>query len=175
LFLGSVPFIVAGCLKFFEQKLNNLLLFLGGCLWLLFYPNAPYMITDLIHVNSGSTIVLYDTIIIFSFAMLSAFLGFYSIALMYFLIDERFSLLWARVIITISLLLSSFGIYLGRILRLNSWDIFTKPLETFATIFEHLFPIGKNPTTYAIIILFSLLQCMLLFLIIDIRQTKESK
>lgn len=168
LFLGFIPFLVALLIQIFENKINNIVYIAGCSLWLLFYPNAPYMITDLIHVHDSSSTVVYDTLLIFSFSMLSLFFGFYSIKLIQNSLNKKISYKKTHVVILISLLLSSFGIYLGRILRLNSWDVFTEPIKTIQIIFEHLFPITKNPVTYVIIILFTFIQLFLISLMQDL-------
>ena len=173
LFLGFVPFMVALLIQLFEKHLSNLILVFGSFIWILFYPNAPYMITDLIHVQASSTTVIYDTLMIFSFSLLSLFFGFYSIKLMQSVINKRLkgrksSNKINNTIVIFTLVLSSFGIYLGRILRLNSWDLFTEPFKTIGVIFEHIFPVTKNPETYAITIVFTLIQGFLLLLLQDI-------
>ncbi len=178
LFLGIIPFVVAYCLADYYANLKKWLLWAGSGFWLLFYPNAPYMITDIIHIQTiqgSDTVLLYDSLLIFSLGMLSTFFGFYSMAFIYGVWKIETSQLIAKLIVTISILLSSFGIYLGRVLRLNSWDIFTKPLATFETIFHHLFPITANPSTYVAIVVFSWVQLMLLLLIVDMDKLKPNK
>jgi uncharacterized membrane protein len=152
----------------YSKKLNNFWLISGTSLWLLFYPNAPYMITDFIHVQAESGSVIYDALLIFSISMLSLFYGFYSIKLIQKVLLSHITKTKTNTIIAVSLLLSSFGIYLGRILRLNSWDVFTEPIKTIGVIFDHLFPITKNPVTYVIIILFTLIQWFLFNLMQEI-------
>ena len=174
LFLGFVPLIIAWLLSYFSNKAGKILLVLGSLVWLLFYPNAPYMISDLIHVNKDSPIVLYDTMIIFSFAMLSLFYGFYSLKLIHGLYKKISNTTMAHTVITVTILLSSFGFYLGRILRLNSWDIFTKPLEVLQMVLEHLFPVHKNPVTYVVVFLFSAVQIMLLNMIRDLDEVEST-
>lgn len=169
LFLAIIPFVIAFVLDLFHKKLPNLVLILGGCLWLLFYPNAPYMVSDLIHVDKASSVVLYDTLIIFSLSILALLSGFYSLRLIYVIIKRKKNQKFAMTAIGFFILLSSFGIYLGRILRLNSWDVFTKPIQTATLIIDHLFPISTNPTTYAVIILFSFVQFMVLYLVRDFK------
>lgn len=100
-------------------------------LWLLFYPNTMYMITDFIHlqyVGIGLTVRMQY----FNYAVLAAgvfmgvVLGMLSIELMlkhYF--NRRYEILQLALIFGLSLI-ASVGIYLGRFLRLNSWDVFTQ-------------------------------------------------
>ena len=113
-------------------------------------------------------LVIYDALIIFLMALLALCYGLYSMKLMKALFAKTAGKTWTTILINICIIISSFGIYLGRILRLNSWDIFTRPLYVLETIADHLFPFNKNPTTYAIIFLFSFIQFSLLIMIKDI-------
>ena len=88
LFLGFLPILVAFILTLSYKKLSRFWIIVFVLVWLIFYPNAPYMITDLIHVNAESSYVIYDALIIFSFAMLSLFFGFYSIKMVQNVIQE---------------------------------------------------------------------------------------
>lgn len=173
LFLAFVPLLIAWVIHFFVGKLSKFIIIIASLVWLLFYPNAPYMISDLIHVNSTNTLVLYETLIIFSFSMLALFYGFYSIKIIHLCYRLITGKRTAHVVIVASILLSSAGIYLGRILRLNSWDLFTHPLQTMNTIFHHLWPINKNPSTYIIILLFSFIQFFLLIMMKDMDEIEK--
>src|SRR4051795_4599828 len=59
LFLAFLPLLFAWVIHFFAGKLNKVIIIIATFFWLLFYPNAPYMISDLIHVNNTSPVVLY--------------------------------------------------------------------------------------------------------------------
>lgn len=170
LFLGFLPLLFAYFLYIFKEKLSALTLIIGSGIWLLFYPNAPYMISDLIHVDKDSPTVIYDTLIIFSISILSIFYGFYSLKIIHALWRNQWSLKLANIFIVFALLMSSFGIYLGRILRLNSWDLFSHTLKVFSDIFHHLWPIQQNPTTYYIVLLFSIIQYILLVMTKDLEE-----
>lgn len=165
LFLGFLPFIIAYFLQYWIPGRNAAWWYLGLFTWLIFYPNAPYMITDLIHVDQKEADVIYDTLMIFSFSILSLFYGFFSLRIAYSLFLQKLSARGSQIALYACILLSSFGIYLGRILRLNSWDIATHPIQTAITIWEHLVPVTRNPVTYIIIILFTVIQIILLELI----------
>ena len=165
LFLGFVPLAVAWIVQQYEERFGLVFLWVGGFLWLLFYPNAPYMISDFIHVDQGESYVLYDALIIFNIAILSTFYGLYSMKMAHEVLIKRYSISMANTVVAISIVLAAFGVYLGRVLRLNSWDLFTKPLETLKMIFGHLFPFSDNPQTWALVIIFSFLQVFLLVLV----------
>ena len=162
LFLGLTPLIITLILHYFSGRIGKAGTITGACVWLLFYPNAPYMVSDLIHVSEISGVVLYDTMIIFLFAMLSLFYGFFSIKILQVLFKGICSQSVGRILLAGAIILSSFGFYLGRILRLNSWDLFTHPMTVMGDIFDHLFPVTKNPVTYVVVILFSFIQFSLL-------------
>lgn len=101
---------------------------LGG-LWLLFFPNAPYIFTDLIHLNTwfrGHYWV--DLSLILLVAMTGFLLGFISLYLMQSIVAERVGRAASWLFILIVAGLSGFGIYLGRILRWNSWDVLVHPV-----------------------------------------------
>jgi uncharacterized membrane protein len=170
LFLGFVPFAVAYILLLFEAKMKFFLFLVLNGVWLLFYPNAPYMMTDLIHVQSQSSTVIYDTLIIYSIATLSLFFGFYSLRWIFELWEKRFSKRTAMWVLIGSIVLSGLGNYLGRILRLNSWDLFTHPGRVFFDIWHHLWPISSNHVTYYILALFTIIQLMFFWLIHSFRK-----
>jgi uncharacterized membrane protein len=104
------------------------LLAVGGA-WLLFLPNAPYMLTDFIHL--GPEHKLFDTVVIGSFALTAVALGFLSLVLVQLVVTRAAGAMlgWATAIF--SLFAASFGIYLGRVLRFNSWDVVRRPNRLF--------------------------------------------
>ncbi len=170
LFLGFVPLATVWLIVWLGDRLPGWIFWCAAALWLLFYPNAPYMISDFIHVDQGESYVLYDALLIFDLAMLSTFFGLYSLVLIRSEIAQRYSRMLANVIVAGSIVLAAFGVYLGRVLRLNSWDVFTHPIKTFETIFGHLFPIGANPQTWALVLIFSVLQVFLLLLTLNLKE-----
>jgi uncharacterized membrane protein len=100
---------------------------LGG-LWLLFFPNAPYILTDLKHVGLGSGIpILYDVLLLSAAAWTGLILGLTSLFLMHAVARRFLGVVNAWVLVIGVLALSSFGIYLGRVQRWNSWDVFVRP------------------------------------------------
>jgi len=130
LFLAFLPLLIS---SFIAQRRAALSLAALGALtavWLLFFPNAPYILTDLFHLRERGSIPLwFDLIVLLSFAWNGLMMGFVSLWDMQTVLTERLGR-WAAVIFVIlSLGLGSFGVYIGRYLRFNSWDVLTDPLS----------------------------------------------
>jgi uncharacterized membrane protein len=112
-----------------------------GVVWLLFFPNAPYLLTDFIHLGETPTAPLwYDALMLASFAWTGLVLGYASLYLM--------QMIWRRAVGTLSwlgvvaaLALASFGVYVGRFLRFNSWDALVRPRRLAHVIHDNL----ENP------------------------------
>jgi uncharacterized membrane protein len=112
-----------------------------GLVWLLFFPNAPYLLTDFIHLRETPTSPLwYDALMLASFAWTGLVLGYASLYLM--------QMIWERAVGTLSwlgvvaaLALASFGVYVGRFLRFNSWDALVRPQRLAHVIHDNL----ENP------------------------------
>ena len=178
LFIGSLPVIVISYLLYrFNDKLSTVVFWAGTLLWVLFYPNAPYMISDLIHDSQDPVsklnpeMIKYDTLIIFSLAMLSVFYGFLSLKLMFTLFKERYSKRFAHIAIHATLILSCLGFYMGRELLsaiklgngyLYSWEIFLEPIQIIKIVWKAIWPIQDNWTAYAMMALFGVVQYLLL-------------
>lgn len=96
-----------------------------GSLWLLFLPNAPYVLTDFIHLGSDHR--LFDTLLVGSFAFTGLALGFASLLLVQLVVTRAGGALLGWLTALAALLLSSVGVYLGRVVRLNSWDAIKRP------------------------------------------------
>jgi uncharacterized membrane protein len=99
-------------------------------LWLLFFPNAPYIITDLFHLKQQPAVPLwYDLLLIFSFAWNGLILGILSLMKMERELQRRLGERAARIFVVIVIALGAYGVFLGRYLRWNSWDVFTNPFS----------------------------------------------
>jgi uncharacterized membrane protein len=100
---------------------------LGG-LWLLFFPNAPYIVTDLKYIGQASGVpVLYDVLLLSAAAWTGLLLGLSSLYLIHAVARRTLGALSAWALVVGVLALSSVGIYLGRVQRWNSWDVFVRP------------------------------------------------
>jgi uncharacterized membrane protein len=116
-----------------------------SALWLLFLPNAPYLITDIIHLKQHRAVPLwYDLITLVAFAWTGSFLGLVSLYLMQMLVRKSVGNAVSWVFVIAALTLNGFGIYFGRFLRWNSWDVIFRPTSMFYELLQGLL----NPFDY---------------------------
>ena len=126
-FLAVIPYTITMYLNT-KPNLNKLKLGFWFLVWLAFLPNAPYIVTDLIHIRSGNNALLWlDVLVVLSFALSGLFLFYLSILDMQRLISKKFKRLPIKAATTLVLFLCGFGVYLGRFLRYNSWEIISNP------------------------------------------------
>jgi uncharacterized membrane protein len=163
LFLAWVPFQISLYLS--QNKTSRkwtARFWLAG--WLLFFPNALYIITDLIHLEAKTNVpIWYDAVLLFTSAgtgLLMAFVSLYKVEI--FLL-KQISHSATNKLLLLCLFMGSFGVYLGRFLRWNSWDIVTNPFDLFKVIaVRFIFPI-QYYQTWAITILFTCFFSLLYF------------
>jgi uncharacterized membrane protein len=175
LFLAIIPWIISTII--IVKKSNNIVaLILLIITWLLFFPNSPYILTDLFHLKSRqSAPIWFDFILIFSFAWTGLIFGFVSLIDIISLLKKYFSNFVLNCIVVFFLFLSSFGIYLGRYLRWNSWDIISNPLGLIDDVGERLTDPLSHPHTWGMTILMGILLNMMFFSILFLSQKKENK
>jgi uncharacterized membrane protein len=130
LFLAMIPLVVSTYIRFYLQgNIYKIKLLMFCLLWLVFFPNAPYLLTDGLHVMGNDfTMILFDIVIwiyITGIAIWIAMLSLMDIELMLFQTTMNKLLIHCSIILIV--VLSGYGIYLGRDLRLNSWDVLRKP------------------------------------------------
>jgi len=129
LFLAAIPWVLSSMAILKPKILNHKIIILAIFLaWVLFFPNAPYILTDLFHLRIESSMPLwFDLLLILSFAWTGLLFGFLSL----WDIEKVLEKTMNRFLITLMsvglLFLGSFGVYLGRYLRWNSWDVIREP------------------------------------------------
>lgn len=107
---------------------------LPAALWLAFLPNAPYLVTDLIHIGTGGGDAVSDAVLIGTAAAVGVVLGGLSLALVQARIAVAFGGRAGWILAYGILVLAGLGVYIGRVLRWNSWDAFVRPLEIVSDI-----------------------------------------
>ena len=161
LFLAWIPFVLAYLAYTLSWKkwLLYFVIPVTTFLWLIFFPNAPYILTDLQHLAKESTSapLWYDVIVMVWFSWTGLLLGLVSLYLMHYIIQRMFGRAagWAFVFIVSGL--SSFGVYLGRFVRFNSWDLLNDPKEIVVTILG--LAIDPSMRVIAFTILFAVFIC----------------
>jgi uncharacterized membrane protein len=101
-------------------------------LWLLFLPNAPYILTDILHLTRTSDApAWYDLALLLSCAGTGLLVGYLSLIDVQTIVARSLGQAWSWIFALVSLVLSGFAIYLGRFLRWNSWDVLTDPARMF--------------------------------------------
>jgi uncharacterized membrane protein len=125
------------------------LLPLGGA-WLLAFPNAPYLLTDFIHLKPRPGVPLwFDAAMLASFAATGWLLGLLSLEVWKRLLEER----WGRVAawggVLAASVLCGYGIYLGRFERWNSWNVLNRPRSLFEAVLDHV----REPMAYRWLVL----------------------
>jgi uncharacterized membrane protein len=127
-------------------------LLLPGALWLLFFPNAPYLITDFIHLRERPPVPLwYDIGLLAAFAWSGCFLAVVSLQTMQRLVRQQCGALISWLFVGASVGLSGLGVYLGRFERWNSWDLLLAPHDVLAAAvrpilfpLSHIRPLGAS-------------------------------
>ncbi len=124
-------------------------------IWLAFLPNAPYILTDFLHLRSRPPIPLwYDIALLGSFAGTGLLMGYSSLADAQALVAHRYSAMHGWALAFTALLLSGFGIYLGRFLRWNRWDALTNPAGLLLDISERAVDPLSHPRTLGVTVLY---------------------
>jgi uncharacterized membrane protein len=140
LFLAWVPFILALVVYDRYRRGTPLVRLLPAlALWLLFLPNAPYIVTDFVHLSAGRIPPLwFDGVELSTFAWTGMLLGFVSLYLVHAVVRHRFGAVagWAGAFGVLALV--SAGVFLGRVKRWNSWDVLTQPRSLLAQLHAHV-------------------------------------
>ena len=150
LFLAWIPFIISYFT--YAAVLNRRqVLFLApiaAFFWLIFFPNAPYILTDFQHLAGRWRDVptWYDVMLLIWFSFTGLMLGMTSLYMMQEIIRRAFGRWAGWGFVTVVTALSSIGVYVGRFLRWNSWDIFSD----FAGMARQTFASAQDPSLQSI-------------------------
>jgi uncharacterized membrane protein len=133
-------------------------------IWILFFPNAPYVLTDLIHLGiDKSAPRWFDLILLLSYGFTGMLYGFISLRNIEQVLKRHLKPLTVTFIAVVMIYLSCFGIYLGRFLRWNSWDIVNNTEAVLRNVFSLIINPLDNPTTWIFTILFGTLLNLVYF------------
>lgn len=176
LFLAWVPYIfsvVAASIHRVFPK-HWWLLIVPSAIWLAFFPNAPYIVTDFLHLQERPGVPLwYDIGLLATFAWTGLFLAIASLRTFQRLVKFHFGLVVSWLFAFVALGLGGLGLYLGRFSRWNSWDLLSQPKEIIvdvATKFKH--PLS-NLGFFGFTLMFTGLLFVCYFMFISIRRLDE--
>ncbi len=157
LFLAWIPFGLAVYVyDGYRRGLGHLRLWAAGGLWLLFFPNALYIVTDAKWLRDSPGVpIWYDVLLVSTAAWGGLLLGFTSLYLMQRVVVRAFGAVQAWVFALVTLALGAFGVYLGRFERWNSWDVFTRPRLVAQDLLPHLAHPQDHPRALAVMVLFT--------------------
>lgn len=160
LFLAWVPLIALYLVAYFQQKRKRVISVVFWIIWLFFYPNAPYLLTDVIHVpdnwaiwsNTAITIDIlawYNIVLLLLSVWVGILLTFHALYPVHQWVVNKLGQFIGFMFSVLLSLISGYGVYLGRFERFNSWDILHRPMIIYDTI-----KASMNLTTLSFVLLF---------------------
>jgi uncharacterized membrane protein len=158
LFLAVVPLLLSRKLR--VRRTINGKTFLMLLAWILFLPNAPYVVTDLFHfVERWPVPKWYDLLLVTSATWNGLMAGFISVMQAEQFISRLLSKKKTQMVIVLIFFLCGYGIYIGRFLRFNSWDILAHPFRLLIQSGKHVLlpyaylPVWKFTMLFGIMLL----------------------
>lgn len=151
LFLAWIPLGMAYIVSSAKKRRYVLITVpLAAALWLLFFPNAPYILTDLQHLSHprAGVPLWFDMLMINWFAWTGLLLGIFSLFLMHDIVRRLLGRIAGWIFVILVSALSGLGIYMGRFLRWNSWDILFRPLELLQELIQYALHPGMQSIVF---------------------------
>ncbi len=163
LFLAFVPWACSTVIMVNEKyRDNKVILALLLVIWLLFFPNSPYILTDLFHLHLRIYVPLWlDLVVILSFAWTGLIFGFQSLLDIQELLIKYMKPMLVNIVTIIFLFMGSFGVYLGRYLRWNSWDVVNDPTHLMNAISMRFINPSAHPRTWGMTLFMGILLNMM--------------
>ncbi|MXV17951.1 DUF1361 domain-containing protein [Hufsiella ginkgonis] len=158
LFLAFIPWAISSLVLLYPRLQHKLLLTFSFFVWVLFFPNAPYILTDLFHLRERiNAPVWFDLALILSFAWTGLLFGFSSLVDIESLLSRYFRRSVVTGMIVVLLFSAGFGVYLGRFLRWNSWDVISAPDVLFLGITDRFINPFDHSRTWGLTIVIGIL------------------
>ncbi len=161
LFLAFIPFMISGWLLK-QEKRSRLLMAAAFIAWLLFIPNAFYIITDLFHLPLNESVPLwYDLALLLSFAWSGILFGVISVRQMEKTIEQFAGRSFGMFFILPVMFMNGLGVYIGRYLRFNSWDVIANPLQLAKDIIYLFIHPFRNNMDWGMILCYTMLMTII--------------
>lgn len=127
-------------------------------LWLGFLPNSFYMVSDLIHVQqTGEVSIIFDAVLFISFIFNGFIAGFIGAFMVHRELAKRLRPIGAYIVMVGAFFLSSYAIYLGRVLRWNTWDALLHPSGLIFDVSDNILHPLDHPQAFVVTLSFTLL------------------
>ncbi len=135
LFLAWVPYFLGIALmlsaSFSGGRLVSAMRVFCLLAWFFFFPNAPYLITDFAYLD-WAHFDLWQRVAIFCiFAQCGLMLAMVSLLIIEKQTSAWYGIAFSKVLVVAAIVFSGFGVYVGRFLRWNSWDLLYHPYSVF--------------------------------------------
>lgn len=163
LFLAFLPYAITEWLWAHSRVAKSKWKLMAAMIpWLLLIPNSFYILTDLFHLdNFHSAPKWFDLLLIFSFAWNGLLLGLTSVRKTESILEALSGRGFSLFIVFAVMWLNAFGIYIGRYLRFNSWDVITQPFSLFNEMFEILLHPVRNKMEWGMMMVYALFMTLL--------------
>jgi uncharacterized membrane protein len=169
LFLALIPWWISNYLK--QNKLLQLKHVPLFGIWLLFIPNSPYILTDLFHLKPRPYLPLwFDLVLVLSFALIGMIVFLKSLKDMLSILKAYVSPILFTLVTPFIFWLISFGLYLGRYLRFNSWNVVNHPFQLMRQSFDILF----EKDTIGFTLIFSVFMWFLYYITLCMNQNEKA-
>ena len=170
LFLAWAPYVIALLAVAVHRRWprNHWIILLLGGLWLVFFPNAPYLITDYFYLSRTENAVWQSLMVYTLFSVCGLMLAMVSLFFMHAITRRLFGRLVGWLVVLGAISVSSLGVFMGRFLRWNSWDLLTQPGEVILSSIPQFFtPVqGIRPITFSV--MFSAVLFILYYIILSL-------
>lgn len=161
-FLAAIPYLAST--QLLKRKKIHIASIGLLVLWLLFFPNAPYIITDLFHYEERPLVPYwYDLVLVISGAWNGLILGLFSLMNVEIFLTRYLRPALVKLSVFISLFLCGYGVFIGRFLRFNSWDVVNDPRSIAYTAAHHVLMPQHYQKLWVFTILFSVLLGIIYF------------
>ncbi|NUO50317.1 MAG: DUF1361 domain-containing protein [Polyangiaceae bacterium] len=168
LFLALIPLAASTLLRLTHEEVvtgaRRRTLLLRGCqallfaVWLLFLPNAPYLVTDLFHLGPKAPVPLwFDLALLLSCAVTGIAVGFRSMGDVHEIVRQASGRVAGWGFVVVVWFACAYGIYLGRYLRWNSWDVLHRPLHIVKVAVDSSLDPHSHPRVLGVTLLYGVL------------------
>ncbi len=150
LFLAFIPMGISSLLFLKRDKNEKSGFWITAIVWLIFFPNAPYILTDLFHLMPRNGVQpWFDLMLILSFALAGLMLSLMSLRQMESMVMSYHGKPASFFFTSGAILAGSLGVYIGRFERYNSWDLFRNPVEISRAILPKIIYPMHDPRLWA--------------------------